>query len=503
MKSKTALFGIVLGIVGAGCGSTSDVGLHNDSTGPDASPSPMGVDGSAGSSSDASTVKPTEAAGDAVAADAATGNRTATDAATDDATADQATADQTTAGQATADASTADGSAADVAAADARAPGMPDGAPIVAPPFTATYHLGADITWVQHDEFYGATYVDSDGVQKDILALLKNHGFNSVRLRTFVDPTASDGYDKFGGFGDLAHTVIMAQRIRLAGMGFLLDFHYSDNWADPGKQCIPVAWQHDGSGDAGSADGGVTTTFAQLTQHVYDYTFGALTALKNAGALPELVQIGNEITPGMLIHICDANGIPLAGAAGISPVNGRATNWANLGALLKAGIQAVKAVDPSIKTVLHIDKGGDANASSAFIMNAQAQGVPFDVFADTCYVRYQGQPIGWQNTFKTLATTFPALSFVIPEYGNETATNPATPTTMRIANDTIFNIAGSRGLGTWVYEPEHPAQAAVGIGLFMSTTTDAGLMDSWPVFTVIPGAMAVYDQMRTAYAGRL
>jgi arabinogalactan endo-1,4-beta-galactosidase len=365
--------------------------------------------------------------------------------------------------------------------------------------------MGADITWVQHDEFYGAQYVDSDGVTKDMLTLLKNHGFNSIRLRTFVDPLAADGYDQSTGFGDLAHTVTMAQRVHQAGLGFLLDLHYSDNWADPGKQCIPVAWQHDTSADAGSPDGGpAPTTLPQLAQHVYDYTFNVLTTLKNAGALPELVQIGNEITPGMLINICDSNGIPLAGAAGVSPVNGRATNWANLGTLLKAGIQAVRAVDPTIKTVLHIDKGGDVNASIAWIRNAQGQGVPFDVFADTCYVRYQGQPSGWQNTFTMLAATFPTLSFIIPEYGNETATSPATPSTMRLANDIMFNLPGNRGLGAWIYEPEHPAQAAVGIGLFMSTVDDAGVRsDSWPVFTAIPSAMSVYDGMKVAYASRL
>ncbi len=78
---------------------------------------------------------------------------------------------------------------------DASAPDVPP-----TPAFTGTYHMGADISWVQHDEFYGATYVDTDGVQKDILALLKNHGFNSVRLRTFVDPKAADGYDRVDGF---------------------------------------------------------------------------------------------------------------------------------------------------------------------------------------------------------------------------------------------------------------------------------------------------------------
>ena len=355
------------------------------------------------------------------------------------------------------------------------------------PQFTGTFHMGADISWVPHDEFYGATYVDTDGVQKDILALLKNHGFNSVRLRTFVDPKATDGYDQRDGFADQEHTIAMGVRVKQAGMGLLLAIHYSDNWADPGKQCIPVAWQGH--------------TIAQLMQDVHDYTFNLLTAMKNAGAEPDLVQIGNEITPGLLIHICDVNGLPVS----TSTVNGRMTtaNIANFAGLLKQGIMAVKEVDTRIKTVLHIDKGGDMNASIAWINSVMAQSVPFEVFADTSYVRWQGQPAGWQATFAKLATMYPTLEFLIPEYGNETATTPATPTTMEIANQTIFGISGNRGVGAWIYEPEHPAQAGIGIGLVQTTTVDGGIQDPWPVFTALPSGMAVYDRLKITFASRL
>ena len=151
------------------------------------------------------------------------------------------------------------------------------------------YAMGADVSQVPQDESGAQTrYIDTDGQQKDILAILKNHGFNYVRLRTFVDPKASDGYST-QGFCDIAHTVAMAKRVKQACMGFLLDLHYSDNWADPGKQCIPVAWQG--------------MTLAQMTQQVHDYTVSSVQALVSAGARPDIVQVGNEITPGMLIHI--------------------------------------------------------------------------------------------------------------------------------------------------------------------------------------------------------
>jgi len=367
---------------------------------------------------------------------------------------------------------------------DARSSSRQDLSP--APP-PVPYHMGADITWVQHDEFYGATYIDTDGVQKDFLEIMKNHGFNSARLRTFVDPKAADGYDQVDGFGDLEHTVAMAQRIKQAGMTYLLSMHYSDNWADPGKQCIPVAWQGD--------------TFEQLTEHLREYTSNAISALKAAGVTPDLVQIGNEITPGMLFSVCDSTGIPLPD---MDPeVNGRNSNWANLGTLLKAGAEAVRAVDPKIKIVLHIDKGGDLGVSRWWVQNALEQGVPFDVLADTSYVRWQGEPNAWRETFTTMVAEFPNLSFIIPEYGNETATDPPTPSTMRIANDLIYNLPNHRGLGTWFYEPTHPSQSGIGIGLVQGDYSSGTLADPWPSVQLMPDALAEYDSMKVEYASRL
>ena len=362
----------------------------------------------------------------------------------------------------------------------------PEPEPVPVAPFSASFHIGADITWVQHDEFYGATYVDTDGQTKDILDLLKNHGFNSVRLRTYVDPRAADGYDQFDGFGDIAHTVEMAQRVKRAGMGLYISAHLSDNWADPAKQCVPVAWQQD--------------NFQQLTQHVHDYMFELVSAMVAADAAPDLMQVGNEITGGILRHMCDAGGLPIGNAV----VNGSTANWGNLASLLRAGLEAVKEVDPKILTVLHIDKGGDLNASVNFLRNTEQQGLEFDVFADTAYVRWQGQPNQWRNTFTQLPQMFPDLLFIIPEYGNETASAPATPTTMRLANDIVFAIPDNRGIGTWFYEPSHPTQAGIGIGVVELVTTPEGtLNDPWPEFRVTSQSMAVYDQMKVDLASRL
>jgi arabinogalactan endo-1,4-beta-galactosidase len=342
--------------------------------------------------------------------------------------------------------------------------GIGDGASTEGGTRAPSFFIGADITWVQADEAGGATY--SDGTKKEILQLLKDHGFNYVRLRTFVDPRAVDGYDKQNGFGDLAHTIAFGKRIKALGMGFLLDFHYSDNWADPGKQCVPVAWQG-------------LTSIGALATAVHDYTQDAVLQLVAAGARPDMVQIGNEITPGMLIHRCDSGGLP----TGQNPVTGSIANWTNLGALLKAGVQGVKDVDTGIKIMLHIDRGGTFTTSRDFISNATAAGVSFDVFGESCYTAYQGQPSTWMSTFTQLGAMFPNLQFVIAEYGPE----------QRAANDIVFNLPNQRGMGTFTWEPTHAGAWNTDHALFsVSGNTYTSTAD-----------LALYDLMKTAYASRL
>ena len=371
-------------------------------------------------------------------------------------------------GETDAEPNTEDASPGDETSPDIDASSEPDDAGSNTPdaaPFTADYFIGADITWVQKDEANGATY--TDGTKREILQLVKDHGFNYIRLRTFVDPKAADGYDRVNGYADLAHTITFGKRIKDAGMGFLLDFHYSDNWADPGKQCVPIAWQS-------------ATTIDQLATLVHDYTADAITQLIAGGARPDMVQIGNEITPGMLLHRCNANGSPVSN----NPVTGSASNWANLGALLRAGSQAVRDIDPAILIMLHIDRGGDFFNSNVFITSALDQGVSFDVFGESTYTAYQGQPSGWQSTFTQLAAAFPMLKFVSAEYGPE----------QRSVNDIVFGLPNRQGIGTFNWEPTHVGTWNTGHSLF---TAGAG-----SVYTATPD-LALYDPMKADYAERL
>jgi arabinogalactan endo-1,4-beta-galactosidase len=304
-----------------------------------------------------------------------------------------------------------------------------------------TFMFGVDISSVQEAVDNGAVYVDTDGVQKPLLTLLKNHGFNTVRLRAFVSPGAPYGYaagspgggcNKDENYCDTAHTVEFAQQIKAAGMAFLLDLHYSDTWADPGKQIIPQPWR-----SAGSISGRATL--------LKNYTKDIVGQLIAAGARPDMVQVGNEITPGMLIHVPDADTDCWGGGSATTSPNGVASNgnWNNLATLLKAGTEGVRETDSSIKVMLHIENTDDVNGAVWWVDSALDRGVDFDVLGLSCYTAYQGQPSVWQNTFTTLATQFPNLEFVIAEYNPERTQ----------ANNIIKNLPNGRGIGTFFWEP--------------------------------------------------
>jgi len=320
-----------------------------------------------------------------------------------------------------------------------------------------SFYIGADIT--DQESQTAAT-------RASLLALMKSHGFNYIRLRAFVDPRAADGYDKTRGYADTAHTVEFGKQIKDAGMGLLVDFHYSDNWADPGKQCVPIAWQS-------------FTTISEMATALHDYTKDAITELVTGGARPDMVQIGNETTPGMLLHRCDSGGQP----TGTNPITGSTSNWTNLGTLFKAGVAGVREVDSGILVSLHIDRGNDLASSRNYINNARNQGVMFDAFGESCYTAYQGQPSAWMNTFTQLSTMFPDLKLFIAEYGPE----------QKAANDIIFNLPNQQGIGTFNWEPTTQGAWNTGHDLIRRSGTS---------YTVQPD-MALYDQMKIDYASRL
>jgi len=201
--------------------------------------------------------------------------------------------------------------------------------------------MGADISMLKQIEDSGGKFYEN-GVEKDCLTILKDHGVNWIRLRIWNDPTDANGASLGGGNNDLARTVDMATRAKSMGFKLLLDFHYSDWWADPGKQTMPKAW--------------VGLNLKDLEQAVYDYTAHVMPTLVQANARPDMVQIGNEVNGGMLWSLGKT------WQAGNEVIGG----YDGFAALLSKGIQAVRDTDPNngdpqkrAKIVIHLANGGD------------------------------------------------------------------------------------------------------------------------------------------------
>jgi arabinogalactan endo-1,4-beta-galactosidase len=215
---------------------------------------------------------------------------------------------------------------------------------------TAQSVLGSDISSLKKSEDMGGIYKYSDGTQADALQILKDAGMNYARLRVFVEPI--DGYH---GKEEILE---MALRLKEQGIKILVDFHYSDNWADPGKQNKPGAWKD--------------LDFEQLKKALYDHTYDVCSSLVAQGTAPDMVQVGNEINAGMLWPDGDYN------------------HFDNLAALLKEGYRAVKDCSSTTLVMLHIAEGGDNDLARWWFDNITGREVPFDVIGISYYPFWHG-----------------------------------------------------------------------------------------------------------------
>jgi arabinogalactan endo-1,4-beta-galactosidase len=268
--------------------------------------------------------------------------------------------------------------------------------------------LGADISFLPSLEDAGRKFYDN-GVQKDAIQILKDHGFNYIRLRIFNNPKADSGYSK-KGYCDLENTKKMAMRAKAAGMGFLLDFHYSDNWADPGKQYKPAAWKK--------------LNFQQLQDSIRAFTKNTVLALKQQGTLPDMVQVGNEINHGMLWP------------------DGRNKNMDTLAAFIKAGILGVKDADKSVKVMLHIACGGQNGESRHFLDNMLKREVKFDIIGQSYYPEWHGPLDSLKHNLSDLTTRY-KQDVIVVEYSQQ----------KQGVNDIAFSLPGNKVKGTFIWEP--------------------------------------------------
>ena len=332
-----------------------------------------------------------------------------------------------------------------------------------AQPIKIDFYNGADISEVQEYERNNTKFYDVDGKESDIFTILKNHGFNSIRLRTFVSPKAKYGYAASGcghdseAYGDKDHVVAFAKKVKAAGMGLLVDIHYSDVWADPGKQIIPERWRNVNNANA-------------MADSVYAYTKDLMIALKNAGATPDMVQVGNETTPGILIHKpnsktdCWGNGVDKA-ATSVNGDMGTSAGKANAAKYFNAGIKAVKEVSPSTKTVLHIESIRKEETVKWWMgVIFDDYKIPADVMGFSAYTAYgDGTPDKWSNLFNTITTKYSKLEFIVAEYnGGDSDNHYNFDKSRQKTRESVRKM--NRWIGSFFWEPT--IGGAWGSGLF-------------------------------------
>jgi arabinogalactan endo-1,4-beta-galactosidase len=271
--------------------------------------------------------------------------------------------------------------------------------PPVTNPLPSLTYRGGDLSFLPLIESTGTQFYTAAGQQQTALNILKSSGINIVRLRLWHTPA-----DAHSG---LAEVETFAQTIKTAGINWWLDFHYSDTWADPSNQTLPAAWQ--------------TLSYTVLLDSVYNYTYRVMSDLKAKNILPAIVQIGNETNSGMLWNIGKVGGT-------------FDTNWPQYAALVKKGIDAVKAVDPSIKVMLHF---AGTTGASWFFNNIKTQGVNYDIMGLSYYYWWHNRNLTeLQTDLNALAAAFDKDIFIA-----ETAYPFSTG-----YNDNTNNVFGSGGL---------------------------------------------------------
>jgi arabinogalactan endo-1,4-beta-galactosidase len=284
---------------------------------------------------------------------------------------------------------------------------------------------GADVSWLPQMEASGFTFRDFDGEPRDCLEILKSNGMDTIRLRVFVNP--SD--DPHSGHCSAPEVAAMAVRAHKSGFRLLIDFHYSDSWADPAKQTKPAAWANH--------------TFAELESDVYQHTFNVLSLLKAKGVTPEWVQIGNEIPGGMLWP------------------EGKVGQGDNLARLINAGYRATKSIDSSIKVIVHLDRGNNNPLFRSFFDALQQEGGQFDVIGLSYYpywlkVDYTQNIADLQHNLIDMAQRYDKEVMLV-EIGGEDTSVANTYAMLSAVLKAVRNVPHDKGIGVLYWEPQGAA----------------------------------------------
>lgn len=287
-----------------------------------------------------------------------------------------------------------------------------------------TFAKGADISWLPQMEASGYVFYNKNGKAEDCFKILQDLGINSIRLRTWVNP--SD--DPHSGHCSKEETIAMAKRAKEWNMRVMINFHYSDSWADPGKQHKPKDWE--------------SLNFEQLKQTLYDYTFDVIKGLKDEEVTPEWVQVGNEIPSGMLYP------------------EGSTDNWPQLVELLNKGYDAVKAASPTSKVILHVDQGNNNERFRWWFDNAEKHGAKYDIIGMSFYPYWlENKPDYTEiiddlgNNLKDMAGRYNKEVMVV-EVGGEDHKVQNTYDMLRAVITKVQDVPDNKGLGVFYWEPQ-------------------------------------------------
>jgi arabinogalactan endo-1,4-beta-galactosidase len=276
---------------------------------------------------------------------------------------------------------------------------------------------GSDVSWLTQMEASGVKFYNSSGTEQDCMQILKDLGMNSIRLRVWVNPT--------DGWCNTADVVAKAVRAKNLGMKILIDFHYSDWWADPGKQNKPAAW--------------ASEDFAALKQSLIDHTTSVLDTLKTNGVIPTWVQVGNETNDGMLWE------------------DGRASkSMNNFAQLIDAGYNAIKSVDTSIKVIVHISNGFDNGLFRWIFDGLKSNGAHWDIIGMSLYPSTSN----WATlNIQCLANMNDMVSrynkdVMVVEVGMPWDQADICKSFLSDLISKVKSVKGGRGLGVFYWEPE-------------------------------------------------
>lgn len=327
---------------------------------------------------------------------------------------------------------------------------------------TPSFAKGADVSWVSEMEAGGKTFKTRSGSQADIFESLASCGINSIRLRVWVKPS--------GGWSGKADVAALAERAAKAGMALMIDFHYSDFFADPSRQDIPADWVAD------KADIG------KMCDHVKDHTTDVLNAIKAKGVTPAWIQIGNETRNGMLWPVGQL----------WETSYGTPGGWANFAKLYKAGYYAAKEVFPNAKVMPHVNNAYADNAW--WFTSLKEQGGTFDMIALSHYPQAESKmtPSEYNAAaiakIKALNASF-RVPVMVSEVGVKTPDGEATAkAVLKEFMDAVRKLPATTCAGVFYWEPEvydwwKPAiysskgWNAYGMGAYLSGGRPSSVMD--------------------------